>query len=348
MTTRRGPGGRASGRSLQVVGPDGVAPTDPAAPAAPTAAGTGRDEVAGAPGASGVPVPPDPDDLRPTPAPVDVGVHPADPFPDPPGEPGAGPDAPTREMAPPRTPRISVPARPVGARPLRTPPTRVRATATTERGPARRPAEGPDRERAYAERFIAEDEVLAAARARSVERGLVPVGTGAAAALTFLAATVRARSAVEIGTGLGAGTLSILRGMPGEGLLTSIDVEAEHQRLARLACVEAGFGPGRVRMISGRALDVLPRLSDGGYDLVVVDAVVTEYPLYLAEAVRLLRPGGVVALDNALWNGRGSDPARRDAVSAALHETARAVREDERLVPLMVPVSDGLLCAARR
>ena len=61
-------------------------------------------------------------------------------------------------------------------------------------------------------------------------------------------------------------------------------------------------------MITGRALQVLPRLSDAGYDLVVIDAVTTEYPRYLAEALRLLRPGGVVVLDNVLWNGRVADP----------------------------------------
>jgi predicted O-methyltransferase YrrM len=208
----------------------------------------------------------------------------------------------------------------------------------------------PERTRAHerAETWVAEDEILAAIRARSAAAGVVPLGPGAATALTFLAAATRARAAVEIGTGLGVGTVSLLRGMPHDGLLTSIDIDSEHQRAAREACVEAGFAPSRLRMITGRALQVLPRLSDAGYDLVVIDAVTTEYPRYLAEAMRLLRPGGVVVLDNVLWNGRVADPVRREAVSGALRETTRAVREDERLLPLMLPLSDGLLCAARR
>lgn len=221
----------------------------------------------------------------------------------------------------------------------------------TSSGSSRRPAgHRSDREHAreQAECFVAEDELLADVRARSAARGVLPVGTGAAAALSFLATATGARAVVEIGTGLGLGTVSLLRGMPAEGLLTSIDVDAEAQRLTRAACAEAGFGPGRLRMITGRALDVLPRLSDGVYDLVVVDAVTTEYPRYLAEAVRLLRRGGVVVLDNAMWNGSVADPARRDAIATALRDTGRAVREDERLVPLMLPLSDGLLCAAVR
>jgi predicted O-methyltransferase YrrM len=200
--------------------------------------------------------------------------------------------------------------------------------------------------RARAEHFSPEDEVLAAARERALEHGIVPVGVGAAAALTFLASAGRARAVVEIGTGAGVGTVSLLRGMPREGLLTSIDTEVAHQRLTRITCAEAGFGSGRVRMITGRALEVLPRLSDAAYDLVLVDAATVEYPLYLTEAIRLLRPGGVVVLDNVCWTGRVTDPARRDAISAALRETVRMVRTDERLAPLLLPLSDGLLCAS--
>ncbi len=213
-----------------------------------------------------------------------------------------------------------------------------------------RAAPEPDRARAHdrAETWVTEDEILAGLRARSLACGVVPLGPGAATALTFLAAATRARAAVEVGTGLGVGTVSLLRGMPADGLLTSIDIDLDHQHAAREACVEAGFGPSRLRMITGQALQVLPRLSDGGYDLVVIDAVTTEYPRYLTEALRLLRPGGVVVLDNVLWNGRVADPVRREAVAGALRETTRAVREDERLLPLMLPLSDGLLCAARR
>ncbi|HEY2195118.1 MAG TPA: O-methyltransferase [Actinomycetospora sp.] len=200
--------------------------------------------------------------------------------------------------------------------------------------------------RARAERFGDEDEVLIAARERAAEHGIVPIGPGACAALTFLASATRARHVVELGTGAGLGTVSLLRGMPREGLLTSIDCEAAHQGLARRACVDAGFPAGRVRMITGRALEVLPRLSDGGYDLVLVDALTVEYRRYLEEAVRLLRPGGVVALDNVLWTGRVTDTTRREAISSALRETVRAVRGDERLAPLLLPVSDGLLCAS--
>ncbi|MGE3287727.1 MAG: O-methyltransferase [Pseudonocardia sp.] len=199
--------------------------------------------------------------------------------------------------------------------------------------------------RDHVEGYLAEDDVLLAARARANEIGCRPVAPGAGAGLCFLAATVEARAVVEIGTGVGVSGLWLLRGMAADGVLTSIDVDPERQRSARQAFGAAGHGPGRLRLINGLGLEVLPRLTDGGYDLVVVDAVPAEYPRYLDEAVRLLRPGGVVALHGALRGGRVADPAAEDADTIALREVGRQLREDERLVPVLLPLGDGLLAA---
>jgi predicted O-methyltransferase YrrM len=142
--------------------------------------------------------------------------------------------------------------------------------------------------------------------------------------------------------------LWLLGGMARDGVLTSIDVEPEHQRVARRAFADARISPGRTRLIMGQALDVLPRLTDGGYDLVFVDAAKQEYPRYLEHGVRMLRPGGVIAFDNVFWKGKVADPAERDAETQAIRDTNRAVREDDRLVSIMLPVGDGLLVAAKR
>ena len=148
----------------------------------------------------------------------------------------------------------------------------------------------------YAESFVAEDEVLAAARARADEVGVVAIGSGGGAALRFLASVIEARAVVEVGTGTGVSGLWLLRGMRPDGILTTVDIEAEHQRLARETFTEGGVAPQRARTIAGAALDVLPRLTDGHYDLVFCDGDKTEYAAYLKEALRLLRPGGVVAV----------------------------------------------------
>ncbi len=199
----------------------------------------------------------------------------------------------------------------------------------------------------FAENYVAEDRLLAAARARAEEVGVVPIGPGGGAALRFLAAVLDARAVVEIGTGTGVSGLWMLRGMRADGVLTTVDIETEHQRLARQTFTEAGIPTQRARTIAGAALDVLPRLTDGHYDLVFCDGDKAEYPAYLAEALRLLRPGGVVAFDNALWHDRVADPSQRDEETLAIRTLTKQVAEHEELVSLLLPVGDGLLVAKK-
>lgn len=164
----------------------------------------------------------------------------------------------------------------------------------------------------------------------------------------MLAAAVGARTVVEVGTGTGVSGLYLLGGMPDDGVLTTIDVEPEHQRAARETFAEAGVRPNRTRLITGRALDVLPRLTDGAYDLVLLDADKRDFDAYLEQALRLLRVGGVLAVDNALWHDKVADPAQRDETTTAIREMGKRVRENERLVPAMLPTGDGLLVAVVR
>ncbi|MDX6238122.1 MAG: hypothetical protein QOG10_2937, partial [Kribbellaceae bacterium] len=104
----------------------------------------------------------------------------------------------------------------------------------------------------------------------------------------------------------------------------------------------------RFRLIAGSALDVVTRLTDGHYDMVFCDADKREYTAYLHEALRLLRPGGVVAFDNALWENRVADPAQRDPDTNAIRDLIRAVRDDDNLISTLLPVGDGLLAAVKR
>jgi len=199
----------------------------------------------------------------------------------------------------------------------------------------------------YAEEFVPEDDVLAAARARAEEVGVVPISPGGGAALRFLASLLDARAVVEVGTGTGVSGLWLLRGMRADGVLTTVDVETEHQRLARRTFTEGGIPTQRARTIAGAALDVLPRLTDGHYDIVFVDGDKQEYDACLTEALRLLRPGGVVAFDNALWHDKVADPAVRDPQTTSVRDLGRTVLAHEELVPVLLPVGDGLLCAKK-
>lgn len=152
---------------------------------------------------------------------------------------------------------------------------------------------------------------------------------------------------VEIGTGCGVSGVWLLRGMRLGGVLTSIDAEPENQRLARAAFLAAGFPANRYRLIAGLALDLLPRLADEAYDLVFCDADRPAYPSYLAESLRLLRTGGVLLFDDGLPPYGPAKPWTQPE-STAVAEVREAVRTDERLVPLLLPIGPGLLAAVKR
>jgi predicted O-methyltransferase YrrM len=207
---------------------------------------------------------------------------------------------------------------------------------------------------AYAGDFLPEDEPLMQARRNAAELGgTAPVAPITGATLRFLASAIGARSVVEIGTGCGTSGLWLLRGMRPGAVLTSVDVDPDAQRLARATFVTAGFPAGRYRLISGRALEVLPRLADQAYDLVFCDADPREYPQYLTAALRLLRDGGVAVFDDALLHDGGANqgaagPVRSDPEAIAVRELCEQVRTDERLVPILLPVADGLLAAVKR
>ncbi|MGA9374242.1 MAG: O-methyltransferase, partial [Mycobacterium sp.] len=162
-----------------------------------------------------------------------------------------------------------------------------------------------------------------------------------------LARLTGAKAVVEVGTGAGVSGLWLLAGMREDGVLTTIDVEPEHQRLAKQAFTEAGVAASRTRLISGRAQDVLTRLADGSYDLVFVDAAPVDQPQFVAEGVRLLRPGGAIVIHRAALGGRAGDATANDAEVSAVREAARLIAEDERFSPVLIPLGDGLLAAAR-
>ena len=127
--------------------------------------------------------------------------------------------------------------------------------------------------------------------------------------------------------------LWLLSGMRDDGVLTTIDIEPEHQRIAKQGVQRGGVGQSRTRLIAGRAQEVLTRLADESYDLVFIDAAPADQPDFVVEGVRLLRPGR----GHRRAPGRPRGPCRRpgaaDAEVSAVREAARLIAEDERLTP---------------
>jgi predicted O-methyltransferase YrrM len=198
----------------------------------------------------------------------------------------------------------------------------------------------------YAEEFVTEPPVIASARQHSLEQGVEAVSPAVGAQLSVLAAASGAQNIVEIGTGLGVSALWMLAGAP-DATLTSIDSELDYQQLARTSFTEAGIGAARTRLITGRAADVLPRMNDGDYDLVLVDADPAGVLTYAEHALRLARPGGIVAIPHALWRGRVADPAQRDGTVADFRALLQTIGETTAVTASLSVAGDGLLQLVR-
>ena len=196
---------------------------------------------------------------------------------------------------------------------------------------------------AHAEGSITEDAV----RERAEDSGAGAVTPAVGALLSMLTRLSGGKAVVEVGTGAGVSGLWALSGMRDDGVLTTIDIEPEHQRLAKQAFHEGGIGPSRTRLITGRAQEVLTRLADESYDLVFIDADPADQADFVLEGIRLLRPGGVIVVHHAALGGRAGDPSANDPEVIAVREAARLIAEDERFTPVLVPLGDGILAAAR-
>jgi len=201
----------------------------------------------------------------------------------------------------------------------------------------------------YAENFVPEDDVLLAARARGVEIGAVDTSPGTGAYLRFLAHLISAQAVVEVGTGSGVGSLWLLRGMIENGTLTSIDDEAEHARIARIAFIDSDISPQRYRLITNPVMDVMSKLTDRAYDLVVLRHDPEDLGFSIDHAHRMLRTGGVLAIDNFFGGGKVPDPAQRDSRTIALREAGKSVRlATTSWITSLIDVGDGLLLATKR
>jgi predicted O-methyltransferase YrrM len=200
----------------------------------------------------------------------------------------------------------------------------------------------------FSEGFIPEDFFKSQARARGVELGAVDTTSGSGAFLRYLAFTLKAQSVVEVGTGSGVGSLWLLDGMLESGTLTSIDDEMEHTQVAKVAFAEADIAQSRYRLITNNAVDVISKLTDRAYDLVVVRHNPEDLSYVIGESHRILRSGGALVLDNYYGGGKVSDAAQRDPKTVALRDAGKIIKNDsEHWVSSLIPIGDGLLIATK-
>lgn len=194
----------------------------------------------------------------------------------------------------------------------------------------------------FARETVSEPAAIARARAHALELGAAPVGPGIGAQSAVLAASCTARSILEVGTGAGVSGLWLLHGAP-QAVLTTIDNEPEHLAAARQAFSDAKVPATRGRFITGRAADVLPRMNEGAYDIVFVDADAENVIDYVAHGLRLVRTGGLVLVPRVLHGGKVADPVQRDAITTAYRTLIQETQESQAVVAALSTVDEGLL-----
>ncbi len=200
----------------------------------------------------------------------------------------------------------------------------------------------------FAESFVPEDHFKSQARARGVELGTADTTAGTGTFLRYLAFTLKAQSVVEVGTGSGVGSLWLLDGMLENGTLTSIDDEMEHTQIAKLAFADADIAPSRYRLITNSVVDVVSKLTDRAYDMVVLRHNPEDLSYTINEAYRILRSGGTLVIDNYYGGGKVSDATQRDPKTVALRDAGKIIKNDtEHWVCSLIPIGDGLLVATK-
>jgi predicted O-methyltransferase YrrM len=199
----------------------------------------------------------------------------------------------------------------------------------------------------FAEEYARESDAIVAARRRANELGVEAITPATGQQLAFLATALGAKSIVEVGTGAGVSGLWLLSGSK-NSVLTTIDSEPEFQNAARESFKAAGIPASRMRVISGKASEVLANMAESAYDLVFVDIDPINIETTVAKALGLIRPGGVLAIAHSLWRDRVPNPTLRDDETSSLRAVMRNFLELEDYVSTVSMVGDGLLLVAKR
>jgi caffeoyl-CoA O-methyltransferase len=157
-----------------------------------------------------------------------------------------------------------------------------------------------------------------------------------------------ARRAVEVGTFTGYSALSVARGLPDDGHLLCCDVSEEWTSIGRRYWEQAGVA-AKIELRIRPAIDTLRALPDGEqFDIGFIDADKPSYGAYFEEIVPRLRRGGVLMVDNTLWSGRVADPSDHDPDTVAMRAFNDKVAADDRVMTVLLPISDGLTLLQKR
>src|SRR5690348_15643171 len=194
---------------------------------------------------------------------------------------------------------------------------------------------------------VREHPVLAELRAETAKlpHAGMQIGADQGQFMALLAKLIAARRCIEVGVFTGYSSLSVALALPPDGKITACDVSEEWTSVARRYWQEAGVA-GKIDLYLAPAVQTLQKLlaegQAGTYDFAFIDADKPGYPQYYEAALQLLRPGGLIAIDNTLWDGQVADPSVQDDATETIRAFNAKLYQDERVTLSLVPIGDGL------
>ena len=198
----------------------------------------------------------------------------------------------------------------------------------------------------FVEERVSEDVDIDRARHASLEHGIDPITASAGQYIATIATALDATTIMEIGTGLGVGTIWLAHACPGAHI-TSIDSEMDHHVSVRELLNAAEIPSSRVRLITEKALDVLPKMNESSYDLVVIDADYQNVQAYVDHGISLVKPRGSVIVAGVLGDDLVADPAKRDDKTSAYRWLLQALEDRTDVVHTLNLIGDGLVHIVR-
>jgi len=197
---------------------------------------------------------------------------------------------------------------------------------------------------AFAENYAHEDYFMQLARKNGEEVGVIDPTPAVGNFLKFATELTGAKSVVEIGTNSGVGSLWVLQALANDGVLTTIDAEREHSKIARTVFEEADIPSTKYRIITGNLIDVVGKLADNSYELIITRDAMDLFEI-VQESFRLLKSGGLLIIDQALSGGKVADSTQRDPESIARRDAIKVIQEDSRWRSSVIPIGAGILLA---
>ena len=202
----------------------------------------------------------------------------------------------------------------------------------------------------YVHRYgVREHPVLTKLRERTapMEMATMQIGPDQGAFMALLVKLIGAKRILEIGTFTGYSSTAMALALPADGRITCLDVSREWTDIAREAWADAGVAD-KVELRLAPASETLATLDDDSFDLAFIDADKPGYDAYYEGCLRVVRPGGLILLDNVLWSGRVADPAQDDENTRIIRALNEKIAADERVDHVLLPLADGLTMARRR